>query len=355
MIHGADGVHDAFRFGPDSTATVTLPSDPDAGNFVTVPDAALMFGGTYLRAGRDLVITDGSQRVVVADYFGSEKRASLLSPDGAVLTADVVDSLAGPVARGQYAQATPAPPAQAIGRVETVSGNATVLRANGTTAQLNNGDFVFRGDVVQTGAASTLGISLADGSAFNLTANARMVLNDLVYDPNGSNNSALINLVQGTISFVAGKVAKTGDMRVDTPVATMGIRGTAVLVEISSANGPTKFSVMVEPDGTVGSFRLFDKANPSVLLATVSSSGTAWVITPVAPLQVVAAEVAKSPAELQAQLAVVQQVFQVFYSGQQSPLNQPPPADAGPQPQSQPQSNSGRQRFGFASDQHAAW
>ena len=33
-------------------------------------------------------------------------------------------------------------------------------------------------------------------------------------------------------TFVAGQVAKTGDMRVDTPVATMGIRGTAVLVEI---------------------------------------------------------------------------------------------------------------------------
>ena len=54
----------------------------------------------------------------------------------------------------------------------------------------------------------------------------------MVYDPNGSNNSSLISLVAGTISFVAGETAKHGDMKVDTPVATMGIRGTAVLVEI---------------------------------------------------------------------------------------------------------------------------
>ena len=54
----------------------------------------------------------------------------------------------------------------------------------------------------------------------------------MVYDPNGSDNKSLLSLVQGTISFVAGATAKHGDMKVDTPVATMGIRGTAVLVEI---------------------------------------------------------------------------------------------------------------------------
>ena len=39
---------------------------------------------------------------------------------------------------------------------------------------------------------------------FGLASNAQMVLNEMVYDPNGSNNSSLISLVQGTISFVAG-------------------------------------------------------------------------------------------------------------------------------------------------------
>jgi len=30
-----------------------------------------------------------------------------------------------------------------------------------------------------------------------------MVLNEMIYDPNGSDNKSLISLVQGTISFVA--------------------------------------------------------------------------------------------------------------------------------------------------------
>ncbi len=114
--------------------------------------------------------------------------------------------------------------------------------------------------MIQSGANSTVGITFIDGTVFGLSSNARMVLNEMVYDPNGSNNSSLISLVAGTISFVAGENAKHGDMKVDTPVATMGIRGTAVLVEIDfdvpGQNGlpSAKFQVLMEPDGTTGSY-----------------------------------------------------------------------------------------------------
>jgi hypothetical protein len=113
---------------------------------------------------------------------------------------------------------------------------------------------------------------------FGLSSNARMVLNEMVYDPNGSNNSSLLSLVAGTISFVAGETAKHGDMKVDTPVATMGIRGTAVLVEIDftvPGQGGTpdaKFQVLVEPDGTTGSYILFDKTTLTPL-AVVDKAG----------------------------------------------------------------------------------
>ena len=113
-----------------------------------------------------------------------------------------------------------------------------------------------------------------------------MVLNEMVYDPNGSNNSSLLSLVAGTITFVAGETAKHGDMKVDTPVATMGIRGTAVLVEIDFVipgalpvpNAPpppptANFQVLVEPDGTTGSYILFDKTTLAPL-ATVNQAGT---------------------------------------------------------------------------------
>ncbi|MGB7011744.1 MAG: hypothetical protein WBD97_15265, partial [Pseudolabrys sp.] len=54
-----------------------------------------------------------------------------------------------------------------------------------------------------------------------------------------------MSLTKGTFTFVAGKIAKSGDMKVDTPVATMGIRGTTPRVEISE-DGTVKFSTLIE-------------------------------------------------------------------------------------------------------------
>jgi hypothetical protein len=246
------------------------------GAFV-VPDPNLLFHGEFKRAGVDLVLSNDGHEFVVHDYFRGEKRAAIASPDGAYLTGDIVNALAGHV---QYAQAASgAAAAQVIGHVTKLTGSATAIR-NGVSIILNNGDNVEKGDVLSTGSDSTLGVTFIDGTVFGLSSNARMVLNEMVYDPNGSNNSSLLSLVAGTITFVAGETAKHGDMKIDTPVATMGIRGTAVLTEISfsvPAGGgdpqpQANFQVLVEPDGTTGSYILFDKVT-LLPIATVNQAG----------------------------------------------------------------------------------
>ena len=121
----------------------------------------------------------------------------------------------------QYAQAGGANAAgKVVGHVAKMTGSASIVR-NGVTIVLNNGDAVYQTDLVQTGSNSTLGLVLVDGATFNLTANARLMLNDLTYDPTSTLNTSLFTLVQGAASFVAGQVARTGDMKVGTPVAAM--------------------------------------------------------------------------------------------------------------------------------------
>jgi hypothetical protein len=141
-----------------------------------------------------------------------------------------------------------------IGKVVTATGSVTIERANAVVVQVNLrgqavqtkvGDLVYQGDVVQTGADGKLGINFTDGTSFNLSNNARMALSEFVYEPNGTSNSTLFNLTKGTFTFVAGNSAKTGSMKVDTPVATMGIRGTTPRVEISD-DGTVKFSTLIE-------------------------------------------------------------------------------------------------------------
>src|SRR5262249_15115962 len=137
----------------------------------------------------------------------------------------------------------------ATGLVTIEHPNAVVVQANlppsSGVGQTNVGDPVYKGDVVQTGANGKVGITFADGTTFTLSSNARMVLNEFVYDPNGKSNSTLFSLSKGTFTFVAGQVAKTGDMKIDTPIATLGIRGTTPHVEISD-DGTVKLSTLIE-------------------------------------------------------------------------------------------------------------
>ena len=142
---------------------------------------------------------------------------------------------------------------KAIGKIVSVSGSVTIEHTSAVVVQASAGgngrgkvgDLVYQGDVLQTGADSVVGVIFTDGTAFNLASNARIALSEFVYDPKGKSNSTLFNLYKGTFTFVAGKVAKTGDIKIDTPVATMGIRGTTPRVEIGD-DGAVAFSTLVE-------------------------------------------------------------------------------------------------------------
>ena len=241
------------------------------------------------------------------------------APGGASLTGAVVSALTVNSHSNQVAgDPPPAAASKAIGRVETVTGPAEVVR-NGQTVTLHAGDLVYKDDAVHTGDHAALAITFLDGTAFNLSANARMVLNSMVYEPGGSSNSSLLSLVQGSISFVAGDVAHSGDMKVDTPVATMGIGGTAVHVEIGAKNGETHFSVMREPSGRVGRYVLYDRAHPDKILATVADAGMIVTLEMVNG-QIIIETVPKTETELAEERAFAKYIFEVFQAGQANSL-----------------------------------
>src|SRR5438046_3108066 len=81
-------------------------------------------------------------------------------------TGDIVNALTGHV---QYSQAGGATAAgQVIGHVTKLAGTATAVR-NGVSIILHQGDNVEKGDVVQSGSDSTLGVTFIDGTVFGLS------------------------------------------------------------------------------------------------------------------------------------------------------------------------------------------
>jgi hypothetical protein len=172
---------------------------------------------------------------------------------------------------------TPASP-EPIGNVAALTGTVTVIRDK-NSLPLKLRDDVFLNDVVQTAADSSLGITFEDGTTFRLTANARITIDNYIYEEGGKQNAATFNIGRGTVAFAASVVAKTGDMRIDTPTATLGIRGTTGLVEVpdnassSSATGNVAIKLYPDDDGHVGRIEVNDRNGASLGALTRGASG----------------------------------------------------------------------------------
>ncbi|MEM1429324.1 MAG: Ig-like domain-containing protein [Pseudomonadota bacterium] len=256
---------------------------------VALPATINVFAADFARAGPDLVIAGGdgpSLRIV--DYFRLADPPDLVAANGAILRGDVAARLAGPEAPGQYAQAGAVTPGAPIGQVETLRGTAEVQRADGTVEALSIGAKVYQNDVVATGDGAILALTFVDGTIFSLAASSRMVLDALIYDPGGTGNSATFNLIEGGFVFIAGQVARTGGMEINTPAATMGIRGTTLRIDIGLESGVAEVAVTLEEDpvtGETGRFLISDlQGNP---LATVETTDTTWIIRPGEPIEAV--------------------------------------------------------------------
>ena len=181
-------------------------------------------------------------------------------------------------------------------------------------------DDVYLNDVLQTSANSTLGVTFNDATTFNLTANARMTVDSYVYEDGGKKNAALFDITKGTVAFVAAAVAKTGDMKITTPTATLGIRGTTGLVEVpegAAAGSANNVAIKLYPDadGRVGRIEVNDRAGARLGFLTQGASG--FTIRPGAMGRVAALPLAISPQQAQRDQGFVRQVHAAQSLGRQ--------------------------------------
>ena len=181
------------------------------------------------------------------------------------------NSTAAPASDAQQAVEEP------IGNVATLSGSASVTRSNETTP-LKPKDDIYLNDIVRTGANSALGITFIDATTFNLKANTQITIDNYVYQDGGKQNAGVFDVAKGTAAFVAAAVAKTGDMKITTPTATLGIRGTTGLVEVpqgAAANNPQNVAIKLYPDadGKVGRIEVNDRTGARLGFLTQGASG----------------------------------------------------------------------------------
>lgn len=207
----------------------------------------------------------GSEPIEIAQVQPQAQPAPAPSPASSAST---------PAADAQPAVVEP------IGNVASVTGIATVIRDK-NSYPLRVRDDIYLNDIVQTSSNSSLGITFDDATTFNLSASARITIDNYVYEDGGKQNSAIFDISKGTVAFVAAAVAKTGDMKITTPTATLGIRGTTGVVDVpegAAANRARNVNIKLYPDadGRVGHIEVDDRTSGTRLGAlTQASSGFA--------------------------------------------------------------------------------
>ena len=244
---------------------------------LNIPGDGWLLSAGFSRQGPDLMLTgQGGEAVLVRGYFNAENPPSLMSESGAVLKSDLVIRLAGPLAPGQYAQATEGAIGEPIGRISTIDGAVKVERVDGTLEVVEVGDAVFQGDIVITSADGAIDIEFVDESIFSLGADGRMVLDEMIYDPLEQEGSFSISMVTGTFALISGNIAKMSPdaMVLDTPVATIGIRGTTIAGTVNGEGNDNSITLLPDPDGTVGEVVL---SNPAGVVVISSVGATVFV------------------------------------------------------------------------------
>lgn len=153
------------------------------------------------------------------------------------------------------------------GQIETVQGTVSVRRLSGETENLAVGDEVFMGDTLEVSENGNVGVLFVDDTTLALGSGGQLVIDELVFDPSGDSGSMALNIANGVFSFVSGQISKTADeaMIINTPVATIGIRGTKGAGVAAQEGQENRVTLMPEDDGQVGEMVVRNEAGLQVL------------------------------------------------------------------------------------------
>ena len=125
-----------------------------------------------------------------------------------------------------------APPSTPAGQVKEIQGNVSVIRAGATTpVPLQLGDTINQNDTIETGADARAFIQFNDNTQITLGESTRLKIDDYVYEPNGTSNSASYRFLEGAFQYIGGLLDKKDPVNINTPVDGIGIRGTEFVVK----------------------------------------------------------------------------------------------------------------------------
>ncbi len=130
------------------------------------------------------------------------------------------------------AHALPSSADETIGVVRSSSGQAAVIRGDKTLSAAP-GTKLYAGDVLATGPGGSMGVLLRDDTGLSLGPESRLAIREFLFSPAEGRLGLVARLFKGTMACFSGLIGKLAPekARFETPVATIGIRGTRFAVK----------------------------------------------------------------------------------------------------------------------------
>ncbi|MGB7184862.1 MAG: FecR domain-containing protein, partial [Burkholderiaceae bacterium] len=117
------------------------------------------------------------------------------------------------------------------GAIVATAGDNSVVRAQAVITPLKPGIAVQQGDSIVTAPAGRLQVRFADGAFLSMQPNTRFQIDEHRFSNN--EERSFLSLLRGAIRMASGLIGKrtNEDFKLNTPSATIGIRGTHFVVE----------------------------------------------------------------------------------------------------------------------------
>jgi hypothetical protein len=121
-----------------------------------------------------------------------------------------------------------------VGTIKTVTGAASIVREQ-KVLPVMIGDRILEGDTLRTGTDGSLGTILKDDTFISLGPNSELAISEFIFVPAEGKFSIITRMLKGTATYLSGVIAKLSpqSVRFETPVASVGIRGTKFLVNVN--------------------------------------------------------------------------------------------------------------------------
>jgi len=126
-----------------------------------------------------------------------------------------------------------------IGNVDQVEGNGVIER-NKEDTTIEEELSIEQYDTVKTGNGK-VGILFIDDTRVDVTQHSKLIIDEFVFDPNTNTGKLSLKAALGTVRYASGQIAKNSrqDVKITTPTATIGVRGTDFSMTIDELGGST--------------------------------------------------------------------------------------------------------------------